>query len=275
MAYDIVEKLAKNKKVQRPIFVLGSLVHNLDVVKKIEKLGIEKIDFDGDVERFFSKNKGKVGTIVIRAHGIGPEFYRYAKMNKVNIVDTTCPKVIKVQRLAKFYSDKGWEVLIIGEKDHKEVKGINEWSEKRAKIIENEKDFKKLKLDQKKKIAIISQTTQSEDFVKMISEKIKKKYSQAEIFNTLCVATHNRQEEIKKIASKNDVIIVIGSSKSANSTHLWQISKKINSRSYFVQDLKDLKKKWFENCSSVGISAGASTPPWIIGEICSFVKNKL
>ena len=274
-AYDIVEKLAKDNKVKRPIFVLGSLVHNNDVVKKIEKMGIKRIDFDGDVKNFFVLNKNKIGTIVVRAHGIGPEFYKHAKKNNIDIIDATCPKVIKVQRLSKLYSDKGYHVLIVGEKVHKEVKGIYEWSKKKADIIENEDDIKKIKFNNKK-IAIISQTTQSEDFVKKISGKIKKKYPETvKVIDTLCTATRSRQGEIKKLAKSNDIMIIIGSSKSANSTHLWEISKEINPNSYFIEKADDLKKKWFSDANKIGISAGASTPPWVIKKVCSFIENKL
>ncbi|MFA5777122.1 MAG: 4-hydroxy-3-methylbut-2-enyl diphosphate reductase [Parcubacteria group bacterium] len=275
-AYDIALKISKDKKVKKPIFVLGSLVHNNDVVRKIEKMGIGKISFDGNIDKFFSSNKRKIGTLIVTAHGIGPKFYKLAKEKNIDVIDTTCPKVIKVQRLAKLYSDRNYQVIIIGEKMHKEVKGIFEWSNEKAIIIDNEKDIKNIKLNPKKKIAIISQTTQSEDFVKKISDMIRKEYPKStEIFDTLCLTTRDRQGEVKEMAKNNDVIIIIGSPDSANSTHLWKIAKKINSRSYFVKRAGDIKKNWFENAKKIGISAGASTPLWIIERVCNFAKKKL
>jgi 4-hydroxy-3-methylbut-2-enyl diphosphate reductase len=275
-AYGIVEKASKNKKIKRPIFVLGSLVHNQDVVDKIEKMGIKKISFHGNAPHFFSEAKGKIGTLIIRAHGIGPEFYALAKKNKIDLIDATCPRVAKVQRLAKLFSDNLYQIIIIGDRKHKEIKGISEWSGNKARIIETEKDLEKLKISPDKKIAIISQTTQNEDLVRNISEKIKKKYpGLVEAFDTLCLTTHKRQKEIKDIARKNDVVLVIGSPKSANSTHLWEIARKINKKSYFIEGFGEIKKSWLKKVKKIGVSAGASTPPWIIKDVCSFLENKL
>lgn len=274
-AYDIVEKIAKDKKIKKPVYVLGSLVHNDDVVKKIEKLGIKKLSFDGNIDKFFRSNKRKIGTLVVTAHGIGPKFYKLAKEKDIDVVDTTCPKVIKVQKLAKLFSDKKCQVIIIGKKTHKEVEGIYEWSGRKAIIVESVEDIN-VEDDFKGEIVVISQTTQGEDLVKMITKKIKSKYpKRVKYFDTLCETTHNRQGEIKKIARKNDVMIIIGSSESANSTHLWEISKEINPKSYFIENARGLNKKWFKDVKKIGVSAGASTPPWIIKEVCNFIDNKL
>jgi (E)-4-hydroxy-3-methyl-but-2-enyl pyrophosphate reductase len=274
-AYNIALKISKDKKVKRPIFVLGSLVHNDDVVRKIEKMGIKKVHFDGNFSEIFNSRK-KIGTLIVTAHGIGPDFYELAKKNKIDVIDTTCPKVTKVQRLAKIFSDKKYQVVIIGEKNHKEVKGIFEWSGENAKIVESIKDAENFKNRSGGKIAIISQTTQKRDLVKVITKRLKEKYPKmVKSFDTLCDTTNNRQKEIKIIAKKSDAVIVIGSSGSANSTHLWEIAKKINPKSYFIERAGDIKKSWLKDAGKIGISAGASTPPWIIEEVCKFIENKL
>ena len=244
-AYNIVEKIAKDPKVKRPVFVLGSLVHNDDVVKEIEKMGIKKLSVDSNLMNFLNSAKKKIGTLIITAHGVGPKIYEFAKKNKINLIDTTCPKVIKVQRLAKIFSKKGYQLVIIGEKNHKEVKGIYEWAEEKTFIVENFKDLRALSLDSKKNIAIISQTTQDREFFDKSAKYIAKKYPQAEIVDSICTTTHDRQAEVKNLAQKNDVVIVIGSPKSANSKRLWEISKRINAKTYFIQRASDLKKQWF------------------------------
>ncbi len=275
-AYDIVEKISKDKNIKKPVFVLGSLVHNQDVVKKIEEMGIKKLNFDGNIKKFFALHKGKIGTIVITAHGIGPEFYIEAQKRGMGIIDTTCPKVLKVQRLAKHFCEKSYQLVLIGEKKHKEVRGIYEWSGKKAKIIESEKEAENIKFDPKRKIAVISQTTQNEDLVKKIIKKLELRYpKKVESFDTLCDTTHERQGETKKMAERTDAMIIIGSPESANSTHLWKISKKINPKSYFIEKQGDIDEKLLKKCQKVGISAGASTPDWIIREVCSFLKNGL
>ena len=244
-AYDIVEKIAKDPKVKRPIFVLGSLVHNEDVVEKIEKMGIQKVHVEGPLEDFFEKIKKEVGTLVITAHGIGPQIYELAKKYKVDLVDTTCPRVVKVQRLAKAFFDRDAQIVIIGEKNHKEVKGIFEWANKRAIFIETDEDLCGFDVDHTKKIAVISQTTQDQEFVDRAAAQISQKYPNAEVVDSICLTTHHRQTEIKQLAQENNVVIVIGSPESANSKRLWEIAKRVNESSYFVQRASEIEKKWF------------------------------
>jgi len=267
-AYKIVKKAAKSRRIKRPVFVLGSLVHNSDVVRKIEGMGIRRIDREK-----LQNPRLKIGTLIITAHGVGPDIYEMMKKRKIDIVDTTCPKVIKVQRLAKVFNDRQYQIIIVGEKKHKEVKGIQEWTGKRAKIIESEKDFKKIKVEGKKKIILISQTTQNQDFVKKVASELKKKYKQLEIMDTLCSTTHCRQDEVKKLAKDNDILIIIGSPQSSNSTRLWEISKNINPHAYFVEQADQIKKEWFKKCQRTGVTAGASTPDWIIRAVLNKLKK--
>lgn len=270
-AYDIVEKIAKDSKTKRPVFVLGSLVHNDDVVRKIEEMGVEKINVDENLMDFLNSSKGKIGTLIITAHGIGPEIYDFAKDNNINLVDTTCPKVIKVQRLAESFSKRGYQLIIIGEKKHKEVKGIFEWADKKAFIIENTEDLQKLILDPTKKVAVVSQTTQDREFFDQSAKYIQEKYPQAEIIDSICMTTHDRQSEIRKLAEENDVVVVIGSPKSANSKRLYEIAQRINPKTYFIERAENLQKEWFAGCEKVAITAGASTPNFLIEE----VKDKI
>jgi 4-hydroxy-3-methylbut-2-enyl diphosphate reductase len=272
-AYNIVEKIAKDPQIKRPVFVLGSLVHNDDVVRKIEEMGIKKLSVDSDLMDFLNSIKTKIGTLIITAHGIGPKIYEFAEKNKINLIDTTCPKVIKVQRLAKNFSKKNYQLVIIGEKNHKEVKGIYEWAGKKAFIVENLKDLRALSLDPKKNIAIVSQTTQDREFFDKSAKYIAEKYPQAEIIDSICMTTHHRQTEVKDLARKNDVVIVIGSPKSANSKRLWEIAKRINSKTYFIQRASDLKKQWFVGCAKVAITAGASTPNILIDQVKNRIQN--
>jgi len=271
-AYKIVERASKNKKVKKPIYMLGSLVHNENVVERIEKMGIKKVSFNKSVEKTFSKIK-KIGTIIVTAHGFGPALYEYAQKNNIAILDTTCPRVFRVQRLAKAFASRGAQVVILGEKNHKEVKGIYEWAGKKAQIIEAEKDLVKLKLDKKREVILISQTTQNENLFEEIAEKLKKKNKKVKIFNTICDTTHNRQQEVKKMAKENEVMIVIGSVHSSNSNRLNEISKELNLKTYFIDSAKKIEKKWFQDVKKVGVSAGASTPKWIIEAALNKIKK--
>lgn len=272
-AYDIVEKIAKDPGTKRPIFVLGSLVHNADVVAKIESMGVRKMSADANLIGSPDSFGEKIGTLVITAHGIGPEVFDWAKENDVDVVDTTCPKVIKVQKLAELFSKKGCQIIILGEKDHKEVKGVYGWAGKKALIVETEDDLENLALDGTKKIALVSQTTQNEDFFNQVSGRISEKYPEAEIINTVCQTTHNRQSEIKELASECDVAIIIGSPDSANSTRLFEIAKSINSKAYFIQRADELEQEWFGGAEKVAVTAGASVPKWVIDEVIETLRK--
>ncbi len=164
-------------------------------------------------------------------------------------------------------------MVIIGEKNHKEVKGIYEWANKKAFIVENVEDLRALSLDPKKNIAVISQTTQDREFFDKSAKYIAKKYPQAEIINSICLTTHDRQIEIKELAQKNDIIIVIGSPKSANSNRLWEIAKHINSKTYFIERADKLEKEWFADCGRAAVAAGASTPKWVIDGVIKKIET--
>lgn len=272
-AYEMVEKLANDPNVRRPIAVLGSLVHNSDVVARVEELGIKKIDVSQPLEKLIDSLRGKVGTLVITAHGMGPKIYEMIRAAEIDIVDTTCPRVIKVQRLAKAFFERKAQIVIVGDCKHSEVRGINEWGEESAALIENDEDLKKLSLDPQKSVVVLSQTTQNEDFVRKAEKEIAAKYPDTSIMNSICMTTHDRQTEIKQLAMQKDVMIIIGSTQSANSTRLWQISKAANPKSYFIANAAELKKEWFDGCKSVGISAGASTPKWIIEDVVRKIED--
>ena len=272
-AYEKVKEIVKNPNIKKPIFVLGSLAHNNDVIESIKEMGVKKLDFNGSINEIIEKIDDKIGTLVITAHGIGPKIFTIAKEKGIDIVDTTCPKVIKAQRLAKVFLDKNYQIVIIGEKRHKEVQGIFRWADKRAKIVSDKKDVSNLNLDKDKKIAVISQTTQNKNFVDEMVREIKARFSEAEILDTVCLTTKNRQEEAAQIAKKNEVVLVIGSQESSNSNRLWEIAKKINDKTYFIERLTDIKEEWLNGMRSVGITAGASSPRWVIREVAEYLEN--
>ncbi len=271
-AFEIVKKIALDPTVKKPIYVLGSLVHNNDVVREIEKMGVNKIKVPENLEDIF-KQKNPIGTLVITAHGMGPEIYALAKRQGVDIIDTTCPKVIKVQRLAKVFSKRNAQLIVVGDRKHKEVDGICQWAKNKALRISEKKDLNEINLNPKKSIAVIAQTTQNSRFFLEIVEILKQKYPNVEIIDTICLATQNRQQEAEKIAREAEAVIVLGSSESANSTRLWEISRQINSRSYFVENASQIDPGWFVGVRKVGLTAGASVPPWIIQEAKEYLEK--
>ena len=274
-AYSMVEQIANDPKVKKPMAVLGSLVHNSDVVKKIEKLGVKRIDLQETLEDTLKDAKGKVKTIIITAHGMGPRVYSLARKMGIELIDTTCPKVTKVQRLAKHFLGKMCQIVIIGESGHKEVKGIFEWADKKAVFIEKEDDLEKMVLDPEKKIAVLSQTTQDRDFVKRASEFIRNKYKDVQVVDSICDTTHNRQSEIENLAKEHDSVIVIGSPESSNSNRLWEIAKRVNDRTFFIERATQLRSDLIGGSRKIAVTAGASTPKWIIDEVMEYLNKNL
>jgi (E)-4-hydroxy-3-methyl-but-2-enyl pyrophosphate reductase len=272
-AYEMITDAVKDPKVKKPIYVLGSLVHNNDVVKSLEDLGVKKIKIDRHLFKNIRAIKSEIGTLVITAHGMGPAIYNFCQKEKIDLIDTTCPRVIKVQRLSRAVSKRLGKLILVGDKNHKETLGINEWSGNTAKVVEKVKDLKKLKLSSAKNITVLFQTTQNLDLVEVFSSFTHNFCPNAKILNTICLATYHRQNEVKKIAKKNEAVVVIGSPQSANSKRLWQIAKEINPNSYFIERASQLKKKWFASCEKIGITAGASTPVWVIKDVVKSLEK--
>ncbi|MEI7621498.1 MAG: 4-hydroxy-3-methylbut-2-enyl diphosphate reductase [Candidatus Moraniibacteriota bacterium] len=272
-AFLMVEKLAQDSKVKKPILVLGELVHNSEVLVRLAEMGVGILKPEEPLAEFLQKNQSKIGTLVITAHGMGPEIYALAKKLEINLVDATCPKVIKVQRLAKHFFQKNFQLVIIGERQHKEVRGIWQWGSSQAFFVEKKEDLDKLNLDSKKQIAVLSQTTQNQDFVEFAGKYILKKYPEAQILDSVCLATHHRQTEIAQLAKENEVVLVLGDSLSSNSKNLFAIANQLNKNAYFLQTATQLDPQWFENKKTVAITAGASTPAWIIEEVLTKLKT--
>ena len=254
-AYDLT---CVNSKDCDDVFILGKLVHNNDVCKDLYKRGIKEIKALSDI---------KDGTVIFTAHGVGPGFYEKASARGLKIIDTTCPKVMKAQRLAKNFAEKKYTVFVFGDKNHKEVRSIFEWSERKAKVVGSLEEVKKIKFNKNKKYCLISQTTQNVEEFKKIIAYLKKNLKNFIYFNTICPSTDDRQKEIRILAKNNDAIIVIGGKDSANSRMLYEISKSINKKTYFIENAKQLKKSWFSDIKRIAVSAGASTPEWIIEEV--------
>ena len=253
------------KKMKKPIRIYGHLVHNEEVVKKLANQGMEIISDLGKANR---------GTLIITAHGISPSIKKELLSRKnLEILDTTCPQVLWVQNLAKSLEQKKRKILIFGDNSHEEVKGIKGAVKGKAVVFSSEKELEKINIDPKQKYGLVVQTTQDFEKFKKLEKKIKKKIKDILIFNTICDATRQRQKEVRKLAKNNDIVLVVGSRTSANTNRLYQISLEINSNSYLVSKGNDVKKEWLKNKKKIGVTAGASTPDWIIKGVIEKLKK--
>jgi 4-hydroxy-3-methylbut-2-enyl diphosphate reductase len=250
------------KEKPKPCQVLGSLLHNEEVVAKLKKRGVKFIK---------SPKNAKRGILIISAHGPGRE--DLSKISKkIKIVDATCLLVKKAQNLAKYPWRRGQKIVIIGDKNHSEVESIQSAINNEGIVVEEEREARQIKLNKKSSIAVVAQTTQSPDRVEKILNILKRKYKKVDFYNTLCPFVLARQREAKEIAKKADVMLVVGSKTSANTRRLAETSKEFQKNTYHIENSGQLDKVWISKAKKVGIVAGTSTPEWIIKGVIKRLK---
>ena len=234
---------------------LGPIIHNPQMVERLKEEGVGAIDRLDDLKR---------GKVIIRSHGVGPETYERAEAMGLECVDATCPHVKKAQLSAKELAEEGRFVVIVGEKEHPEVHSIVQWAGGNVAVIETvaEAAF----LPNASRLGIISQTTFSGERFQEIVSALLDKSRDIRVMRTICTATDQRQRAARELASKVDVMLVIGGKNSANTTRLAQLCAKI-CRTYHIETAEELRPAWFDNIEKIGITAGASTPDWIIKEV--------
>ena len=259
-AIELAEEAAKYTKEGKKVFTYGPLIHNPQEIGRLQTLGINVLN---DESRL-----GKDTVLILRSHGIPPQKERELKSKGVKIIDATCPYVKKVHEAIVKLVNEGYFIVLVGEKNHPEVLGT--WgylqdAKGEGIIVETLEDLKPA--FDKPKVGVIAQTTQNEQFFKEVVGELAVWVPEVKVINTICNATSIRQEEVRELAPKVDVMIIIGGKNSGNTTRLYRIAKSLNPNSYHIETPDELKEEWFENASTVGVSAGASTPKWIIESI--------
>ena len=242
---------------------LGPIIHNHHVVQHFAALGVREIASPEEVPGG--------SAVIIRSHGVGPAVYDEAKARGLEVVDATCPHVKKAQLSAKELVDEGYSVVIIGEKEHPEVKSIFEWSSGKAQIIETEDEAEAI--EPCGKLGIVCQTTFSGARFRQIVMRLLEKSRDIRILRTICTATDQRQAAAIDLASKVDLMLVIGGKNSANTTRLAQLCSE-KCLTYHIETAAELQDEWFDKIKKIGITAGASTPDWIIKEVYKKCQNR-
>ena len=256
-AVDMVYQQAE----QGHVYTYGPIIHNEEVVKDLAEKGVQIIENEDALDELTE------GTIVIRSHGVERGIYEKAKAHRLELVDATCPFVKKIHNIVDKDSEKGNQIIIIGNKHHPEVMGICGWCNGEPIVIESEKEAENLSDFGEKQLSLVAQTTfNHKKFNKMVEIFEKKGYN-ITVYNTICNATEERQKEAATIAKQVDAMIVIGGRTSSNTQKLYEISKKECANTYYIQTLVDLDLATFESVGRVGITAGASTPNQIIKEV--------
>ena len=256
------------------LYCLGDIVHNNMEVERLEAKGLKIINH----EQFAQLSNTKV---LIRAHGEPPETYRTAIENNIELIDASCPVVLKLQnRIRNGYEHVGeGQIVVYGKEGHAEVNGLVGQTNGRAIIVESVDDLDKL--DYSKPIQFFSQTTQpTEGFRKMRAE-IERRIAEAggdnplqlESNDTLCRQVSNREPQLREFASAHDVILFVAGKKSSNGWVLYNVCKEVNPQTYFVSSWDEVNLDWFETESRIGICGATSTPMWLMEEIASNLKS--
>lgn len=242
------------------IYTLGPIIHNPQVVKKLEESNV-----------YAKKGLDEVssGTIIIRSHGVKLDEIKAAREKGLNIIDATCPFVKKAQDLVSLLSEDGYSVIVVGEKDHPEVKGLISYGRGDVKVADSPEELRGM--PRKKKIGIIAQTTLPMEKLEAVVSFCLHKATEVKVFNTICNATSIRQEESAELAEKVDVMIVVGGKNSANTRRLADICKTIQPRTYHIEVADEMDPSWFAAANSVGVTSGASTPDWVINDVVARV----
>lgn len=263
MAYAFADK-NKGKK----LYSLREIIHNPQEVKKLESRGVETVEEIGEI-------KGDAAAI-ISTHGVTPAEEAALKAKNVEEMDTTCPYVKKIHLIVKRLKEEGYGIIIVGDRDHYEVRGILGYAGQGAAVVSDIKEVKKLNV--RARMGIVAQTTLNEAVFSEISCALMQRVftfrnSEARIFNTICDATHKRQEATVALAKRADVVVIVGGKNSANTRRLTELAKGILKDVHHIESEEELKAAWFKGKKSAGVSAGASTPEWLIKKVVSKIKS--
>ena len=259
-AVNMVYQEAEEAKV--PVYTYGPIIHNEEVVRDLKQRGVHVVR---ELKELENLPKGK---IIIRSHGISRREHEAMKACGFEVLDATCPFVLKIHRLVEKYSKEGYRIVIAGNEHHPEVEGILGWVEGQpAYTVTSQEDIEKLPLKEGEKVCLVAQTTFNYNKFQELVEIIKKKGYDISVLDTICNATEERQTEARKIAAESDLMIVIGDKHSSNTQKLYEISKKECANTYYIQTSKDMDYHQIQSINNVGITAGASTPNNIIEEV--------
>jgi 4-hydroxy-3-methylbut-2-enyl diphosphate reductase len=239
------------------VFILGELIHNAQALAFLRRRGLVTLNSLQDITKVGN------GTLIIRAHGEPPKTYQEIKTQRIDFIDATCPCVTNVQKLAKDLSQKGFFIVVCGEKDHPEAIATVSYA-KNGVIISSREEANQL--SSKKKIAVICQTTFSEGLFREITKVLKNKCGMFKSCGTICNFTKLAQSEAKRLSKSADMAIVVGGKHSSNTIRLVEVCSKIIP-THHIETAEELKKEWFSGLSKVVVLAGASTPEWVIKSV--------
>jgi (E)-4-hydroxy-3-methyl-but-2-enyl pyrophosphate reductase len=263
-AFQIALQQAQNGQ---PVYMLGNLVHNKQVVDKLKAGGIRSVSALSEIPDNSS------GVLLISAHGVPPEVYEEAKAKGLKVIDTTCPWVKRAQNLANKLADEGCVVVIVGDRGHAEVNGLVGWGRGLAKVVQTTADVEALDLAPDQCVGLIAQTTQAEEHFRQIAAALKQKAPNVEVHDTICGATHKRQTAAVEVAKQVELMLVIGDKMSANTKRLTELCQAAGTETHQIETAFELEQSWLAGKKKVGVTGGASTPEWVIADVLTALRS--
>ena len=248
-------------KKYKGVYTLGPIIHNPQVVDQLKEKGIIPIK---DI-----KGRKGIRALIIRTHGIPRNLSEEISSIGCEIIDATCPFVKKAQYYAKLLREEGYQVVILGERKHPEVKGLLSYASDDAIVVDGNRPLPRLK----NKVGIVVQTTQPLDALKRVLSQAVGHAKEIKVYNTICNFTALRLKETEDMAGKVDAMVVVGGKNSANTTQLANLCRSLAVATYHIETLFEIQDVWFRDAKRVGITAGASTPGWIIKEVEQRIRN--
>ncbi|MEZ4826652.1 MAG: 4-hydroxy-3-methylbut-2-enyl diphosphate reductase [Bacteroidia bacterium] len=248
------------------LYCLGDIVHNDKEVERLESLGLKIIDHE-------TLRQLKNATVLIRAHGEPPETYKIAVENNIELIDASCPVVLKLQNRIRHAYDEDRKIIILGKKGHAEVNGLVGQTNQEALVVSTEEEVDALLVDGP--VSLFSQTTKSTQLLYKIKDKMEQQFEDFRFNDTICRQVSNREPELQKFSKNHDVVIFVSGKKSSNGKALFHTCQQVNANSYFIADIDELELSWLEGKSSVGICGATSTPMWLMEQVASFIDEKV
>ena len=248
-ALSLTNKVLSEVDPATPIYTLGPLIHNPQVVAQLEAKGVRALDRPGEASS---------GVVIVRSHGVAPKVMEELEELNHDVVDATCPFVQRAMRWAKQLSDEGYQVIIVGDRFHPEVQAILGYAGETAQVVSNPQEISTLPIASR--VGVIAQTTQSVQNFKACVDELAGKVEDLKTFDTICTATEQRQTSARELAAKVDVMVVIGGRNSANTKRLAELCQEQGTVTYHIETPDELQRQWFTGVQRAGVSAGASTP---------------
>ncbi|EAI8944668.1 4-hydroxy-3-methylbut-2-enyl diphosphate reductase [Campylobacter coli] len=259
-----VKRAIKKAEQIKDAATIGPLIHNNEEIARLQKnFNVKTLE---NIRALSDEKKA-----IIRTHGITKQDLEELKKKDIEIFDATCPFVTKPQQICEQMSAEGYDVVIFGDENHPEVKGVRSYVATKAYVVLDKKDLENIKLPNK--IAVVSQTTKKPEHFMEIVNFLILRVKEVRVFNTICDATFKNQDAIKELSVKSDVMVVVGGKNSANTKQLFLIAKANCEDSYLIETEEELQKEWFLNKTHCGISAGSSTPDWIIKKVIAKIES--